>query len=103
MIDGLSAYCYLAWHRRYSLRAMRISSVFPLRYYPSVHLNSWRVYGDGFRFALTSIPFLFVHLTVPLVYGICIVVLLRRSRNEPNEVWEKILLLSLVGIAMFLA
>jgi hypothetical protein len=76
--------------------------VFPLRYYPSVHLNSWRVYGDGFRFGLASIPFLFVHLAVPLVYGIC-VVRLRRSRNEPNEVWDKILLLSLVGIAMFIA
>jgi len=108
LLSGLASAVFFAGNA-YFIRAAGLGRwlyclvVFPLRYYPSVHLNSWRVYGDGFRFALTSIPFLFVHLTVPLVYGICIVVLLRRSRNEPNEVWEKILLLSLVGIAMFLA
>jgi hypothetical protein len=78
--------------------------VFPLRYYPSVHLNSWQVYGDGFtRFRLPTIPSVLAHLIVPLVYVICIVVMLRRSKSEPDEAWDKILLLSLAGIAMFLA
>jgi hypothetical protein len=78
--------------------------VFPLRYYPSVQLNGWQVYGEGFRrFHLPIIPSVLAHLIVPLVYGICIFVLLRRSKNEPDEAWDKVLLLSLAGIAMFLA
>jgi hypothetical protein len=77
--------------------------VYPLRYYPSVRLNNWRVYGYGFKFGLGTIPFLFVHLTVPLVYVICIVVMLRRSKNEPGEAWDKIGLLLVAGLAMFLA
>jgi hypothetical protein len=77
---------------------------FPVRYFHSVHLNSWQVYGSGFRtFGLAAIPFVFVHLTVPLVYAICIVILLRRSKTDNQEAWDKILLLSLAGIAMFLA
>ena len=108
LLSGLTLTVFFAGNE-YFIRAAGLRRwlyclvVFPLRYYPSVHLNNWRVYGDGLRFGLASIPFLFVHLTVPLVYGICIVVLFRRSRNEPSEVWDKILLLSLVGIAMFLA
>jgi hypothetical protein len=77
--------------------------VYPLRYYPSVQLNNWRVYGYGFKLGLSTIPFLFVHLTVPLVYVICIVIMLRRSKNEPGEPWNKIWLLVLAGLAMFLA
>ncbi|MGB8985659.1 MAG: hypothetical protein WCC37_03410 [Candidatus Sulfotelmatobacter sp.] len=77
--------------------------VYPLRYYPSVRLNNWRVYGSGFKFGLGTIPFLFVHLTVPLVYVICIVIMLRRSKNEPGEPWDKIGLLVVAGLAMFLA
>jgi hypothetical protein len=78
--------------------------VFPLRYYPSVHLNSWQVYGSGFgKFGLSTIPFVFVHLAVPLVYGICVLVMLRRPAKDSNQAWDKVLLLSLVGIAMFLA
>jgi hypothetical protein len=93
----------------YFIRAAGVSRwlyclvVFPLRYYSSVQLNSWRVYGKGFGFGLSIIPFLFVHVTVPLVCGICIVVVLRRLKDEPKEAWDKILLLSLMGIAMFLA
>jgi hypothetical protein len=78
--------------------------VFPLRFFPSVHLNSWQVYGTGFRtFGLAAISFVFVHLTVPLVYVVCIVVMLRRWKTDNREDWDKILLLSLTGIAMFLA
>ncbi len=77
--------------------------VYPLRYYPSVQLNNWRVYGYGFKFGLATIPFLFVHLTVPLVYVICIVIMVRISKNEPGEPWDKIWLLVVAGLAMFLA
>jgi hypothetical protein len=37
------------------------------------------------------------------VYVICVVIVLRRSKNEAGEPWDKIWLLVLAGIAMFLA
>lgn len=78
--------------------------VYPLRYYPSVRLNNWHAYGDGFhKIGISKVPFLFVDLCVPLMYVICLVVMHRQSKAEPNEAWDKILLLSLAGIAMFLA
>jgi hypothetical protein len=108
LLSGLTLIVFMMGNA-YFIRAAGVSRwlyclvVFPLRYYSSVQLNSWRVYGTGFRFGLSIIPFLFVHVAVPLVYCICIVVMLRRLKNEPNEAWDKILLLSLAGIAMFLA
>jgi hypothetical protein len=78
--------------------------VYPLRYYPSVDINNWHAYGDGFRaFGLGTIPFLFVHATVPLVYAVGLVVIVRWSKNQPSQDWDKIILVSLTGIAMFLA
>ena len=85
--------------------------VFPLRYYPTAHLNNWHVYGDEFRNLPTAMPFLFfvafpflfVHAVVPLVYVICLVVIYRRSKNEPNQECDKVALVCLTGLAMFLA
>jgi hypothetical protein len=79
-------------------------AVFPLRYYPTLHLNSWRVYGDGWgNLGFGTFGFVFVHATVPLVYAFCIVVMYRWRKNEPNEACNKILLVCVTGIAMFLA
>lgn len=85
--------------------------VFPLRYYPTVHLNNWHVYGDQFRtlpiampwIVFITFPFLFVHAVVPLVYVICLVVIYRRSKNGSNEDFDKVVLVCLTGLAMFLA
>jgi hypothetical protein len=108
LLSGLALAVFAAGNL-YFIRAVGLSrwfyclAVYPLRYYPSVQLNNWRVYGYGFKLGLTTIPFLFVHLTVPLVYVICIVIMFRRSKNEPGEPWDKIGLLVLAGLAMFLA
>jgi hypothetical protein len=78
--------------------------VFPVRYYPSVPLNSWRIYGDGLgKLRFGMIPFLFVHATVPLVYIISLVAIHRERKKEPSQPWDQLLLISLTGIAMFLA
>lgn len=78
--------------------------VFPLRYYPSVPLNSWRVYGEGSgNLHFGMLPFLFVHATVPLVYIVSLVAIYRERKKEPSQAWDQLLLISLTGMAMFLA
>jgi hypothetical protein len=116
LLLGLSSAVFLAGNA-YFIRAAGFARwlycvvVFPLRYYPTVHLNNWHVYGDQFRSLPTAMPwivfitfpFLSVHAAVPLVYVICLVVLWRRSKNGPIEAWDKVLLVCLTGLAMFLA
>ena len=116
LLLGLSSAVFLAGNA-YFIRAAGFARwlycivVFPLRYYPTVHLNNWHVYGDEFRnlqatvpyIFFVAIPFLFVHAVVPLVYVICLIVIYRRSRNGPVEEWDKVLLVCLTGLAMFLA
>jgi hypothetical protein len=78
--------------------------VFPLRYYPTVPLNNWRVYGQGLgelRFGM--VPFLFVHAAVPLVYIISLLAIPRGRKREPSQPWDQLMLITLTGMAMFLA
>ena len=116
LLLGLSSGVFLAANA-YFIRAAGFARwfycivVFPLRYYSVVHLNNWHVYGDQFRGLPTAVPFvifitlpfLFMHAAVPLVYIICLVVICRRSKNGPIEEWNKLLLVCLTGLAMFLA
>ena len=110
ILSGLALAVFLAGNA-YFIRTAGLNRwlyclvVYPLRYYPSVDINNWHVYGDGFWAPGLgkTIPFLFVHATVPLVYAVCIVVIVRWSRSEPHPDWDKIILLSLTGIAMFVA
>jgi len=115
LLLGLSSAVFFAGNA-YFIRAAGFARwvycivVFPLRYYPTVHLNNWHVYGDEFRnlrattpyIFFVAIPFLFVHAVVPLVYVACLVVMYRRSKNGPVEEWDKVLLVCLTGLAMFL-
>ena len=116
LLLGLSSAVFLSGNA-YFIRAAGFARwfyclvVFPLRYYSTVRLNNWHIYADEFKalptampfVVFTSFPFLFVHAAVPLVYIICLVVLYRRSRNGPSEEWDKVLLVCLTGLAMFLA
>lgn len=78
--------------------------VFPLRYYPSVSLNNWRVYGQGLgEIRLGMVPFLFVHAVVPLVYIISLVAIQHERKKEPSQPWDQVFLISVTGMAMFLA
>lgn len=116
LLLGLSSVVFLAGNA-YFIRAAGFTRwfycivVFPLRYYPTVHLNNWHVYGDELRNLPTAMPFLlfvafpfaFVHAVVPLVYVICLVIIYRRFRDGPNEELDKVMLVLLTGLAMFLA
>jgi hypothetical protein len=77
--------------------------VFPLRYYGTVDVNNWHVYGHGLRtLGLGTIPFLFVHAIVPSIYGVCIFVVYA-SRKELTGSRDIVLLVAITGIAMFLS
>lgn len=48
-------------------------------------------------------PFLFIHAAVPLVYILSLVAIHRGRNKEPGQPWDQLLLISLTGMAMFLA
>ena len=80
--------------------------VYPLRYYPAPDLNNWREIKDEFQ-ALQGtaswVPFLFVYCTVPLVYLVLLLVMRRQRRKDRTHPWNQLLLITVTGIAMFLA
>jgi hypothetical protein len=80
---------------------------FPLAYFSTIPAHTPRAYflqtpglhrpGDLFF----SIPYLLIHLVVPLIYILCMVRLIRiRARAEPL-LWGKIFLITVVGFATF--
>ena len=80
--------------------------VYPLRYYPAPDLNNWRVIKDEFQAhqgTASWVPFLFVYCTVPLVYLVFLLVMRRQWRKDRTRPWNQLLLITVTGIAMFLA
>lgn len=79
---------------------------YPLRYYTAPSVNNWRVILNDFQShrALTSwIVFPFVYCTVPAVYVVFLWVTRRRWKGNRSRPDDALMLLALVGIAMFLA
>jgi hypothetical protein len=80
--------------------------VYPLRYYPAPALNNWRVIREEFQAHQgigSWVPFLFVYCTVPLVYLVVLLVLRRQWRKDRTRPSKQLLLITVTGIAMFLA
>jgi hypothetical protein len=80
--------------------------VYPLRYYPSPTINNWRVLIDGFPShagLITWAVLSFVYATVPLVYFVFLVGKRRLSKKDGGERRDKLLLVAMTGLAMFLA
>ena len=83
--------------------------VFPIKYYPADSFNQWRVYmaDPPSIHAYSQWPnvaaFLLVHLVVPLVYILFFVRYWRESGIHPEEPWDRLLLLSLTGLCLFLS
>ena len=78
---------------------------YPLRYYPAPPINNWRVilYDFGYHEGFTRwISFPFVYATVPLVYVVFLVVA-RRWKDWLGDDWDKFVLVTVVGIAIFIA
>ncbi len=80
--------------------------VFPLRYYPSVPLNNWRGTLSNFSehvgiLKWVCVPFVFA--VVPVACLGFIGVMRTRWRVDRNEQWNQLLLVAIMGLAMFMA
>jgi len=80
--------------------------VFPFRYYPTMPGQSWRspalefhVYPGLLKLLCAS----YLYLDVPLTYLIFLLIMRRRCAKEPNLPWNRLLLIAITGIAMFLS
>jgi hypothetical protein len=80
--------------------------VYPLRYYPSPTMNNWRVLIDGVPShagLITWVIFFFVYATVPLVYFAFLAGTRKLRSRDGRECWDKLLLVAITGLSMFLA
>jgi hypothetical protein len=80
---------------------------FPLRYFSTLEAHTPRAYFLGMPKmksvgdVLTAAPYMFVHLLVPLMYVLCLIRLFRERRDREEQRWQHVLLINLVGLAMF--
>jgi hypothetical protein len=78
--------------------------VFPARYFSSVSSNQWGGFWEEFllrRGVLQWICFPFMYLAVPVAYLGSLLTIWRRSKVERDEPWDQLMLLTVVGVAMF--
>ena len=76
---------------------------FPVKYYGSVQLNNWHIYGEGlWPLRLGSVAPAFVYATVPLVYIICLLILHTSKQDGTEGRRSAVFLVSIVGFAIFL-
>lgn len=79
---------------------------YPLRYYPAPVINNWRVVlydYQNHKSASALIAFPFVYSTVPVVYIAFLVFMRHRWRQLSTRTRDRLMLLALIGVAMFLA
>jgi hypothetical protein len=77
--------------------------IFPFKYFPTMPNHTWRALFENFA-SLSAIgrwvcfPILFVVL--PLSHLVFLWVMHRRRSSEPDEPWDRLLLLAITGLAM---
>jgi len=49
----------------------------------------------------TATPYFFIHAAVPFVYLVCVYRLIRQKRTMDPRLWQRVLLLNLIGLALF--
>jgi hypothetical protein len=82
--------------------------IFVAKYYPADPSNTWRIYlvarPSAHNWAdwpdLTAWPL--IHLLIPLVYILFCVRYWRERRLWPNEPWERLMLVTVTGLCLFL-
>jgi hypothetical protein len=77
--------------------------IFPVRYFGSVSANNWQGVLPEFQgrsSVLRWLCFPFMYVVPPLIYIRFFVEMRRRAKTEPNEPWDKLLLIAIIGIAM---
>lgn len=83
--------------------------VFLAKYYDADSFNQWRVYMADMPsiHAYSQWPnvaaFLLIHLVIPLVYVLLFVRYWREARLHPEEHWDRLVLISLTGLFLFLS
>lgn len=80
--------------------------VYPLRYYRAPSINNWGVVMYEFHShpGITRwVRFPFVWATVPVAVIALVLALRHRRSDEQDERWQKVALVAITGIAMFLA
>ena len=80
--------------------------VFPFRYYPTMPGQMWRsplLEFQGHNGLLKWIGASFLYLAVPLIYATFLWTMRCKRRAEPDQPWDRLLLIAITGIAMFLS
>lgn len=111
LLCGTAATVFVAFNA-YFVRAAGLSRwlfcliVYPLRYYRAPSINNWHVVMFEFHLQpgmMRWARFPFVWATIPVAV-IALVLALRQGRgDEQDERWQKVALVAVTGIAMFLA
>jgi 4-amino-4-deoxy-L-arabinose transferase-like glycosyltransferase len=99
---------YFAW--QVGLRTIFYWTIyFPLTYFSTIPAHTPGAYFlrmpamHGLGNLFSALPYLLIHLIVPLSYVLCFVRLIRRKREMEPLMWERIFLITLVGFAVFLS
>jgi hypothetical protein len=99
---------YFVWKVGFR-RFLNYTVVFLFKYYPADSFNKWSIYmadRPSIR-AWSQWPnlaaFLLIHFIVPLVYILFFVRYWRESRLHPEEPWDRLMLLNLTGLFLFLS
>lgn len=84
--------------------------VFVAKYYPADWFNTWRVYLHGWHAIRDNaanwpdIPtYFFIHALVPGIYVLFFWCYRRESRLHPDRSWNRIMLVNVTGISLFLS
>jgi hypothetical protein len=82
---------------------------FVFLYFPGMRTHTLEAYfvqfppHHGVKDMLRFIPYLFIHLLVPFGYLYCLLRLFREKKTMDRRVWESVLLINLIGLALFAA
>lgn len=95
-LAGFHSLLYALWHYPFVFAAAEYT--YPLRAY-NYMIPPHRTLGDLAR----MVPFIFLHLLVPFVYLICLLRLFLEKKNMDRRLWSSLLLISLIGLALFTA
>jgi hypothetical protein len=95
-LAGFHSLLYALWY--YPFRFTAAEYTYPLRAY-NYMIPPHHTLGDLAR----MVPFLFLRLLVPLVYLYCLLRLFFEKRKMDRRMWESLLLINLIGLALFAA
>lgn len=97
---------YYVWKVGFGL-FMNCTWLLPLKYYSSIPRNNMSIYMadqpdfSGWLEVFALAIWLFIHLLVPLVYLIFIARFFRVAKQQPREPWDRLMLISLIGLSLF--